>query len=171
MQVFYFEFTHIVFVNLPYERIAPGYEFDKHITNNSPSLGLLHLVAEVRQHGFKPSIIESDIFNLTVDQVAEQVIKQKPQYVGITLFTVGAWGVATIARQIKLALPNTTIIVGGPHISSMGSETIERFSLFDYAVDGECKKILIELLQALETGGDLFKVPGQIYRDEFCLGT
>jgi len=36
----------------PYERIAKGYDFVKHITNNSPSLGLLHLAAEVRLHGY-----------------------------------------------------------------------------------------------------------------------
>lgn len=157
----------IVFVNPPYERIAAGYEFVKHITNNSPSLGLLHLAAEVRQNGFVPSIIESDIFNLTIDQVAAKIIKQKPRYVGITLFTVGIWGAASIAQQIKDALPETIIIVGGPHISSMGTETIERFSQFDYAVDGEGEKILTELLDALENKSNLFKVPGLIYRDEF----
>lgn len=157
----------IVFINPPYERIAPGYDFVKHITNNSPSLGLLHLAAEVRQYGYNPSIIESDIFNLSVDQVAEQVVKMSPKYVGITLFTVGVWGAASIAKKIKLALPDTIIIVGGPHISSMGTETIERFSQFDYAVDGEGEKVLMELLQVLETDGDLFTVPGLIYRDKF----
>ncbi len=155
----------IVFINPPYERIAPGYEFVKHITNNSPSLGLLHLAAEVREHGYKPSIIESDIFNMTTSQVAQKVIKQKPQYVGITLFTVGVWGAADIARQIKQALPECTIIVGGPHISSMGTETITRFKEFDYAVDGEGEKVLMELLEALEQDTNLFDVPGIIYRD------
>jgi len=84
----------IVFINPPYERIAPGYEFVKHITNNAASLGLLHLAAEVREHGYTPSIIESDIFNLSIEQVADKIIEQKPAYVGITLFTVGVWGAA-----------------------------------------------------------------------------
>ena len=157
----------IIFVNPPYERIAAGYEFVKHITNNSPSLGLLHLAAEVREHGFTPSIIESDIFNLNVEQIVERIVKQNPQYVGITLFTVGVWSAATIAKKIKEASPEITIIVGGPHISSMGKETIERFNQFDYAVDGEGEKILIELLNALENKQDLLSVPGLIYRNEF----
>jgi radical SAM superfamily enzyme YgiQ (UPF0313 family) len=166
-RVFSLNSRDIIFVNPPYERIAPGYEFVKHITNNSPSLGLLHLAAEARLNGYNPSIIESDIFNLSVNQVVEQVIQKNPRYVGITLFTVGVWGAASIARQIKQALPETIIIVGGPHISSMGTETIERFSQFDYAVDGEGEKVLVELLNALETGESLFKVPGLIFRDEF----
>jgi len=156
----------IIFINPPYERIARGYEFVKHITNNSPSLGLLHLAAEVREHGYTPSIIESDIFNMDTKQVAKKVIKQRPQYVGITLFTVGVWGAAEIARLIKKELPETTIIVGGPHISSMGTETITRFKEFDYAVDGEGEKVLMELLEALEQDKNLFEVPGVIYRDK-----
>ena len=155
----------IIFINPPYERIAPGYEFVKHITNQSSSLGLLHLAAEVRESGYIPSIIESDIFDLTIEQVASQVIAEQPRYVGITLFTVGVWGAAAIARKIKAGSPDTVIIVGGPHISSMGEETIRRFTEFDYAVDGEGEKILMDLLGALENGTELGKVPGIIYRD------
>jgi hypothetical protein len=33
----------------------------KHLANRSPSLGLLHLAAQVRQHGYEPTILESDI--------------------------------------------------------------------------------------------------------------
>ena len=157
--------TRITFINPPYERIAPGYEFVKHITNNSPSLGLLHLAAEVRLHDYEPSIIESDIFDLDVEQVAARVIAEAPAYVGITLFTVGVWGAAAIARRIKQARPETVIIVGGPHISSMGPETMQRFREFDYAVVGEGEKILTDLLTALEHNTELFDVPGIIYRD------
>lgn len=154
----------IVFVNPPYERIAKGYEFVKHITNNSPSLGLLHLAAEVRLHGYEPRIIESDIFDLSVEQVVEQIEQDHPAYVGITLFTVGVWNAAAIAREIKKRLPRTVILVGGPHISSMGRETMERFREFDYAIEGEGERTLIDLLEALETGGDPFGVPGIIFR-------
>ena len=49
----------IVFVNPPYERIAPGYAFARHVTNRSPSLGLLHLAAMAREHGFASEILES----------------------------------------------------------------------------------------------------------------
>ena len=155
----------IVFINPPYERIAPGYQFVRHITNRSPSLGLLHLAAEVRLHGYTPSIIESDILEWSVDEVAARVIGAAPRYVGITLFTVGVWGAAAIARKIKSALPDTIIIVGGPHISSMGPETIKRFPEFDYAVVGEGEKVLTDLLGALDARSALHGVAGIIYRD------
>ncbi|MFV1992595.1 MAG: radical SAM protein [Acidiferrobacterales bacterium] len=156
----------IIFINPPYERIAPGYEFVKHITNKSPSLGLLHLAAEVREHGYQPSIIESDIFNMSISDVANKVIQENPVYVGITLFTVGVWGAASIAREIKKKLPGVIIIVGGPHISSMGPETLARFPEFDFAVNGEGEKTLVDLLSTIETGSKISEVPGILYRDK-----
>ena len=156
----------IVFINPPYERIAPGYSFVRHITNRSPSLGLLHLAAQVREHGYVPSIIESDILDLDAEAVADRVIAERPAYVGITLFTVGVFQSVKIARRIKAHLPHCKIIVGGPHISSMGVETIERFSEFDLAVNGEGERIIIELLKAFENNTPLAEVGGVIYREE-----
>src|SRR5262245_30106622 len=105
----------IVFITPPYERIMPGYDFVRHITNKSPSLGLLHLAATARDLGYQPSILEADIFGMNQDQVVEAVVRENPRYVGITLFTVGVWGAAGIARKLKEALPETRILVGGPH--------------------------------------------------------
>lgn len=155
----------IVLVTPPYDRIAPGYEFVKAVTNQSPSLGLLHLAAEVREVGYRPTIIESDVFNYSVDDVVGQIVEARPEYVGITLFTVGVWSGAEIARKVKAALPKTKIIVGGPHISSMADETMQRFSEFDIAVVGEGEEALVLLLQALDRGTDLSKVPALCYMD------
>ena len=156
----------IAFVNPPYERIAPGYGFVKHVTNRSPSLGLLHLAAEVRGHGWEPSIIESDIEDLDAAGVVERVVALNPAYVGITLFTVGVAGSVEIARELKKRLPKVQILVGGPHVSSMGPETVQRFECFDVAVQGEGEKILVALLDALDAGRDLAEVHGIIYRDD-----
>jgi radical SAM superfamily enzyme YgiQ (UPF0313 family) len=158
--------ARIVLITPPYERIAPGYEFVKIVTNRSPSLGLLHLAAEVRQHGYEPSIIESDAFDLSIDDVVERVVEEQPPYVGITLFTVGVWSAAEIARRIKSALPDTVVIVGGPHISSMARETMLRFREFDLAVMGEGEEPLVRLLDTLEAGGDPESVPSLVYMDK-----
>ena len=157
--------NRIVFVTPPYERIAPGYEFVRHITNKAPSLGLLNLAAEVRESGYEPSIIESDVFNLSAEAVVEKIVSEAPSFVGITLFTVGVWAASRIAGAVKEALPETVVIVGGPHISSMGSETIQRFENFDFAITGEGEKPLIELLDTLRQGGEICNVHSLIYRD------
>lgn len=154
----------IVFVNPPYERIAAGYDFVKHITNKSPSLGLLYLAAIARDKGYQTSLIESDIENLNTHQVAERLITENPTYIGITLFTVGVWQAAEIARIVKQQCPNIIIIVGGPHISSMGLETLQRFKAFDYAVVNEGEAVLPALLTAIEQNDNLDTVNGIIHK-------
>lgn len=156
--------SQIVFVNPPYERIAPGYSFVRHISNRSPSLGLLYLAAVTREMGYATSIIESDIEELTVQQVADRIVRQHPDFVGITLFTVGVWQAAQIARRIKQQLPEVRIIVGGPHISSMGMETMQRFPEFDVAVVHEGEQVLPELLPLLQRHTALDAVKGIIFR-------
>ena len=154
----------IIFVNPPYERIAPGYEFVRHITNRSPSLGLLYLAAAVREQGFIPTIIESDIENLDPGEVASRLIEARPEYIGITLFTVGVWQAAQIARKVKQRYPDIQIIVGGPHISSMAMETMQRFPEFDIAVIHEGEQVLPALLKELQNGRDLSRIAGIIHR-------
>ena len=82
------------------------------------------------------------------------------------MFTVGVWQAAQIARHVKKHLPETIIIVGGPHISSMSTETMERFPEFDIAVIHEGEHVLPELLQHLESGNSLDTVKGIIYRND-----
>ncbi len=155
----------IIFVNPPYEQISAGYGFVKKITSRFPSLGLLHLAAEVRLHGYFPRIIESDIFDLDVAGVVKEVVAERPTYLGITLFTVGVLSAVAIAREVKAQAPDIKIIVGGPHVSSMGVETMERFPEFDFSVIGEGERILTDLLDVLEAGGDISSIAGIVYRD------
>ncbi len=156
----------IIFVNPPYERVAAGYEFVKHVTNRSPSLGLMYLAAAVREVGYQTSIIESDIENLDIEQVAERLVREQPEYIGITLFTVGVWQAAQIARKCKNKLPECKIIVGGPHISSMSLETMERFPEFDITVIHEGEQVLPLLLSELESNNDLVSVKGIMFRKD-----
>ena len=156
----------ISFVNPPYERIAKGYSFVRHITNRSPSLGLLYLAAAVRQQGYQANIIESDIENLSVEQVVTRLRQQRPDFIGLSLFTVGVWQSSLIAQRIKEYLPQCKIIVGGPHISSMAIETLQHFDAFDIAVIHEGEEVLPKLLDALINQQALNTVLGIIYRDE-----
>jgi radical SAM superfamily enzyme YgiQ (UPF0313 family) len=154
----------IIFINPPYERIAPGYSFIKTMTSKVPALGLLHLAAQARADGYDPTIIESDVQGLSASQVAAKVIAARPEYIGITLFTVGVWLAAELSRKVKAVCPEIKILVGGPHISSMGVETMERFPEFDIAVVGEGETVMSRLLKKLDVGGDLDDVPNLIYR-------
>ena len=155
----------IIFINPPYNTISKDLDCVKHINNQSPSLGLLHLASQVKQDGYSCEIIESDLLRLSASEVAQQVIKQKPMCVGITLFTVGVHNADLIAQEIKKSLPFTKIIVGGPHISSMGYDTMKRFKFFDIAVMNEGELTLSALLHAIKKNLPLKDVEGILYKE------
>jgi len=155
----------IIFINPPYEQVSQGTDYIKHITNRSPSIGLLLLAGKAREIGYNPKIIESDLENLSPETVAQRILDANPKFVGITLFTVGVFNASIIAKIIKKKNPNIVILVGGPHISSMGYETMQRFPEFDVSVIHEGELILENLLKSIENGKSLEYVNGIMYRD------
>ncbi len=158
--------SEIVFVNPPYEQVSEGTDFLKHITNRSPSIGLLLLAAKAREIGYDTRIIESDLEGYSPQTVANMILEINPKFVGITLFTVGVFNAGIIAKIIKEKNPDIVILVGGPHMSSMGYETMNKFEEFDAAVIHEGELILENLLRNIENGDSLESVQGLIYRDE-----
>ncbi len=159
------ESSDIVLVNPPYEQIGKGHSYVKHVVNRSPSLGLLFLAAQARALGYKPRIIEGDVQGLDPRELAGEILKSNPRYVAITLFTVGVINAAEIARRVKAVNPTITVIVGGPHISSMGKETLARFDVFDVGVTQEGERVLEQLLPALDRGEPLGSVGGLLIRN------
>ena len=156
----------IIFINPPYETIAPGKEYVKHIINRSPSLGILFLAAKVREGGFEPKILECDLQDYSNEEVAQIILEEKPKFIGFTLFTVGVLNSVEIAKMVRAQNPNIHIIVGGPHISSMGIETLTKFDIFDVGVVFEGELIINDLLHALADKTPLADVQGIVYRDE-----
>ena len=156
----------IIFVNPPYTQATEGIDFFKHITNRSPSIGLLLLASKAREIGYDTEIIESDLENLSAEEVANILLLKKPMFVGITLFTVGVFNAGIIANILKKKAPEIVILVGGPHMSSMGYETMNKFTDFDVGVINEGELILEKLLYNIENNLPLENVEGIIYRAE-----
>jgi len=157
--------TDIVFVNPPYEQISKGHDYVKHVTNRSPSIGLLFLAGQTRTAGYTPEIIESAIENLHPKEVVARILKIKPRFVGITLFTVGVFNAAIIAKELQEKAPEITIIVGGPHMSSMGMETMKKFIEFDIGVIYEGEHSINDLLCAVDEKKDLSSIGGLMFRE------
>lgn len=132
--------------------------------NTMPSLGLLSLAAVVREHGFKPAIIEACSLGLSYKETLEQIIAVAPRYVGLTATTVSIYPAARLAEVLKARMPQVRIILGGPHLTAVPEKTMKLFPAFDIGVVGEGEETLIELLEVDQAGGDLRQVPGLIIR-------
>jgi len=79
-----------------------------------------------------------------IDKIAEI----NPDVVGFTLYYTNEEATKWFVTTLKERLPNTKFIVGGPQASSPKRNTIDQF---DYVVQGEGEKCLLDVLDSIET--------------------
>jgi anaerobic magnesium-protoporphyrin IX monomethyl ester cyclase len=154
----------IVLVNPPYSFWSERHNSLRPLIGNLPSIGLLSLAAVLRGKGYAVRILESAAWGLTVRQTVEEILREKPDFVGISCTTAAVHHAAQIAHGVKAALPETRVFVGGPHITALPEETFRCYRSFDFGIIGEGEEAFPELLEILEGGGDLRKAPGAIFR-------
>ena len=134
--------------------------------NAMPSLGIISLAAVTRREGFDSLVIEAAAMDLHQEQLLQKIKEISPRYIGLSATTFSIGIASQLAERIKQLDSSITILVGGPHITSAPQTTMERFSDFDIGVIGEGEITIVELLKALENGGELKEVKGIVFRVE-----
>ena len=128
-------------------------------------LGLGYLAQALRsQRGDEVRILDARRWRLSCSQLARAVRDFAPDVVGITALTLDSPDASQSAAVIKANLPLVPVILGGPHASAC-RETVLADPNLDYAVVGEGEETLVELLNALDGGGQVENIPGLAYRD------
>jgi len=139
------------------------------------TLNLQTYIAAYPTDGSKSLIegVQDENHNIFLDifrnGILEEIKHEQPDVVGISIPSMPQMLAGmTLCHLIKEAGIDCHITVGGPHISMLRDELAKvpaMFNLFDSAVvfDGEVP--LLQLVQALESNGDLSVVPNLVYRD------
>jgi len=101
--------------------------------------------------------------------IVRDIARERPDIVGISIPTMGQMLAAmTLAFLIKEAGLPCHVTVGGPHISMLREQLPKVqaiFDLIDSAVLFDGEEPLLRLAEALDSDGDLSKVPSLIYKD------
>lgn len=119
-------------------------------------IGIATIAAYLRGKGIDVAVIDSD------DK--SQIDKLKafsPQFVGIPAYTFEIYDTARTAEIVKAVLPQSQLIVGGPHPSALPRETLEEFPIFDFVVMGEGEETLKEIV---EDKKEIEEIEGIAYR-------
>ncbi|MBC7229716.1 MAG: B12-binding domain-containing radical SAM protein [Actinobacteria bacterium] len=122
-----------------------------------PRLGLPLLGAMLeRELGIRPTIYFQELSGLDWDELAECDL------VGISTITPTAPEAFSILERIKQR-SNTPVVMGGPHVTFLPLEALERGA--DYVIRGEGEFSFLELVKALDGRGvALESIPGLSYR-------
>lgn len=90
-------------------------------------------------------------FNSEIDEIVQKLTKAKPQILAFSIQQNSALFSRKITQKIKMALPNTLILIGGYscYYPAVGSY---EFSEFDYMISGEAELIIGSLVESLMRG-------------------
>jgi radical SAM superfamily enzyme YgiQ (UPF0313 family) len=132
----------------------------------APPLGLAILASVARSSGLDVRIIDAACLGLSYREAASEILKESPDFLGITAVTISAHNAARVAKLVKESNADFPIVLGGAHLTAVPFETMEKFPSFDLGVVGEGEETFRELIEALRTKSDLNDVKGLIVRKD-----
>ena len=137
-----------------------------------PHLGLLSLVAVVRQAGHIAEIFDPKLAvvkgtlpwgNELYPAASECILSFEPDLIGFTALGCNFHVVMQIAAAVHFARPDLPLLLGGPHASILHREILERFDFITAIIRHEAEETLLPVLDAL--GSDrMSSIPGVSWR-------
>ena len=127
-----------------------------------PPLGLALIAAVLEKEGYEVTLLDANALRLKPTDIVPYVTDAN--VVGLTAMTPTINAAIGIARYIKQANHDLTIILGGAHVTLLPNETLGSAPEIDVVVRGEGEQTIIELLRAFECELPLDNIPGISYR-------
>ncbi len=123
-----------------------------------PPLGLALIAAILEKEGYPVKLLDANAVEFPPEDVIGMAAGA--DVVGITAMTPTIGAALNIARHLKQANRNLTIVMGGPHATLLPEETLNSSHDIDIIVRGEADETIIELLRALEDKRPLNGIAG-----------
>lgn len=140
--------------------------FRRSVLGVTPPLGIMYIAAYLRQKlNVEIRIVNQKISNMPNDELVKQAKEFGADVVGLSMLTTNAYSLPYITSNLKVALPDALIVIGGPHVSALGAKSLED-NLADVAVPYEGELAFEALINAYLGGGDMADVPGIFRRTE-----
>ena len=114
-----------------------------------PNLGLGYIATIMLQHGHQVEILDSGKEKYTWDRFISRIVTSKYDLIGIQMFTHELLATKKHTEIIKKYSPETTIIVGGAHISGDPEGTMNLLKDIDFGFVGEAEIGMNRFLQYL----------------------
>ena len=134
--------------------------------SSMPPLGILYLAAALERAGIAVDVVPADILQYNWQEIEQRITNFQPDMVGITTTTENRFQCFELTRSIKQLNKEIITVLGGPHISMAGEDTIQHIADADILAIGEGEDTIVELATALKENTPLTRVKGIYFRDE-----
>ncbi|MFH2100104.1 MAG: radical SAM protein, partial [Pseudomonadota bacterium] len=130
-----------------------------------PPLGLGFVAGALRRaRDDDVLILDAHARHLSDARLAARIRDFAPQVVGITATDFENVRVGEMAAIAKAQAPSARVVLGGPLVTAHRTRILSDPNV-DFGVVGEGEVTAVELLDALDGGGDLSRVPGLVFRE------
>ena len=119
-------------------------------------LGLLSIATYVRKYSdhvveifdFAREIMngELEVDSTLYDNIAERVLKFKPDIIGISVINMSLPCALNLAKSVKRISPWTYIFLGGPGVDGICNTIREKFKQIDGIIQGEGEKSVLQMI-------------------------
>jgi len=133
--------------------------------NAMPHLGLAYLAAVLEENDIQVEILDAQVERLSWKDLKKKYLQSKPDIVGISSLTEMRFESFKSAQIAKKSLPESIVIMGGPHASLSAHDTLLNVPSVDIIVRGEGEYTLLETCKTFENNENLESVKGISYRE------
>lgn len=123
-------------------------------------IGVCYISAYLKEKGYESKVISNRHTGFDM----QEIIDYQPDLVGFPVYSANKVDVLTFCRKIKNKLPNVKIVLGGYLPTYYGKELMEEEICVDFITRGEGELVTLQLVRALETGGDFKDIKALTYR-------
>lgn len=155
----------ISLVNPPHDEHKLGYGL-KYKTKYGyhPPIGLAYIASPLEDAGHQVQIVDGVASHMTFNEVVRQIKLFRSDVVGITSMTTNFQYAVEMAQEIRKALPDTPILLGGAHANYFAEDILREHDCFDIIVKGECDFYVHEIFKIALEGKDYARLQGCVYR-------
>ncbi len=143
--------------------VQPPYPFSEF---PKPSWALMSLGAVLQQEGVEVEVLDLLSTRYTPRKIEERLSRFQPDLIGATCVTMNFPSTVKILQTCKALSPQSTILMGGPHVTFTAVQTLRDFPVVDMIARGEGEVTLKELVRALDDGKNLQEVKGLSFRSQ-----
>jgi len=128
--------------------------------------GLAILSAVLKEKGYDVTLWDPQPLHKTKKEILEYVYETRPDILGMRADTHQVAGLISFIEDVKNSMPETKVIIGGPHVTAEPELTLKNYRCVDWICIGEGELVMLELLEKLEKGLPLTDISGFACRDE-----
>lgn len=131
-----------------------------------PGLGVLYIAACLRQAGLPVMVLDAEGRGLDREHTIQAIARENPGVLGITATTLSIGSAAHVAQKIKAILPKIKVFIGGPHVTALPVETMQRWPHIDGCVLGDGEISFLKIVQNLQNNLEFHQgIDGLVWRD------